>query len=373
MDKRKLNMDLSLIAQAFSKLRIDPPSKLTLLEAQTLSAAHVPPFPPDIPALLTGIDSHELALQVQTVLLSVYPKEFDVHLVVAGRNKEEKLGEFAGENFQGADCLYLPSLGDGTSFESFAEIIAHLRAPDGCPWDKKQTHETLRTHLLEESYETLSAVDAGDTESMREEFGDLLLQIVLNAQIANEFNEFSITKVIKGVYDKIVRRHPHVFGDVQLDGVDGVLQNWEKLKEKERSDKGEENGKKNGGILEGVPAALPALTQAQEYQDRAARVGFDWPEIEGVLDKVKEEIEEIKSAETNFELASEIGDLFFVLVNLARWKHIDAESALRGTNLRFKKRFGYVEQSAKKQGGNLLDMTLEEMDAFWNEAKKMGL
>jgi tetrapyrrole methylase family protein / MazG family protein len=366
-------MDFSLVARAFSALRIDPPSKLTLLEAQTLFSAHIPPFPPDIPVMLTGIDTHELALHVKKVLLTTYPKDFGVQLVAAGKMKQEKLCDLVNDGFSPAECLYVPSLGEGTSLESFAEIVAHLRAPDGCPWDKKQTHETLRTHLLEESYETLSAMDAGDAESMREEFGDLLLQIMLNAQIANESDEFSMTEVIKGIYDKIVRRHPHVFGDVKVDGVDGVLQNWEKLKEKERSDKGEENGKKNGGLLEGVPAALPALTQAQEYQDRAARVGFDWPEIEGVLDKVKEEIEEIKQAETNWELASEIGDLFFVLVNLARWKSIDAESALRGTNMRFKKRFGYVEQSAKQRGRNLSDMTLEEMDSFWNEAKKMGL
>jgi tetrapyrrole methylase family protein/MazG family protein len=165
-----------------------------------------------------------------------------------------------------------------------------------------------------------------------------------------------------------VRRHPHVFGDLKLDGVDGVLANWEKLKAKERSDKKQEKG-----LLDGIPLALPALSQAQEYQDRAARVGFDWPEIEGVLDKVKEEIAEIKNAETDFELASEIGDLFFALVNVARWKHIDAESALRGTNMKFKKRFAYVEQGAKRQARNLSELSLEEMDVLWNEAKKQGL
>jgi tetrapyrrole methylase family protein/MazG family protein len=159
-----------------------------------------------------------------------------------------------------------------------------------------------------------------------------------------------------------------VFGDLKLEGVQGVLANWEKLKEKERSQRKEEKG-----LLDGVPVALPALSQAQEYQDRAARVGFDWPEIEGVLDKVKEEIDEIKNAEADFELASEIGDLFFALVNLARWKHVDAESALRGTNMKFKKRFAYVEQGAKKQERNLSELSLEEMDALWNKAKTQGL
>ena len=263
--------------------------------------------------------------------------------------------------------MYVPALGEGTSFESFAEIVAHLRAPDGCPWDKEQTHESLRKHLLEESYEAIAAIDSGDFNSMREEFGDLLLQAVLQSQIANDEGQFNINQVIHGIHSKIVRRHPHVFGDLKLDGVDGVLANWEKLKEQERGKK-----KEAKGMLDGVPLALPALSQAQEYQDRAARVGFDWPEIDGVLDKVKEEIEEIKNAETDFELASEIGDLFFALVNLARWKKVDAESVLRATNAKFNKRFAYVETGAKKQGRNLSDLMLEEMDALWNEAKKRG-
>jgi tetrapyrrole methylase family protein/MazG family protein len=184
-----------------------------------------------------------------------------------------------------------------------------------------------------------------------------------------------MTDIIKGIHDKIVRRHPHVFGDLQLDGVDGVLANWERLKEKERSEKGEENREKGveKGLLDGVPLILPALEQAHEYQNRAARVGFDWPEIGGVLDKIVEEIEEVRQATNQEQLTDEIGDLIFALVNLARWKKVDAESALRGTNLKFKKRFGYVEQGAKGQGRNLSELTLEEMDAFWNEAKRKGI
>lgn len=363
-------MDLSLVASTFETLRLKPPSKLSLLEAQTLASAHVPPFPPDMPALLTGVDSVELALQIKKVLLTVYPKEHEVNWVAGQKSKIGNLNDFqpSAFEFQRSTCLYIPSLGEGTSFESFAEIVAHLRAPDGCPWDKEQTHQSLRTHLLEEAYETLTAMDANDSDDMSEEFGDLLLQIVLNAQIGSETDSFSMTRVVKGIYDKIVRRHPHVFGDVQLDGVNGVLQNWEKLKEKERGEK-----KEDKGLLDGVASALPALTQALEYQARAARVGFDWPEIEDVLDKVREEIEEIKQAQNLDEVTDELGDLFFVLVNLARWRKVDAESALRGTNIKFKKRFAYVEQGAKKLGRNLSDMTLEEMDALWNEAKRTGL
>ncbi len=361
-------MDFNLVTSTFETLRFTPPSKLTLLDAQEFSSAHFPPTPPDVDMLILGVDSREMAAQVKAVLQANYPDEHGIFLVDAGKKKEEKLGMLGAGDYSSSTCVYIPSLGEGTSFEAFAEIVAHLRAPDGCPWDKEQTHQTLRKHLLEESYEALSAIDANDMDGMREEFGDLLLQIVLNAQIASETRDFSMREIVKGIYDKIVRRHPHVFGDVKLDGVDGVLQNWEKLKEKERGGK-----KEDKGLLDGVPSILPALNQAQEYQDRAARVGFDWPEIEDVLDKVREEIEEIKLAQNLEEVTDELGDLFFVLVNLARWRKVDAESALRAANMKFKKRFGYVEKSAKGQGRNLSDMTLEEMDAFWNEAKKQGL
>lgn len=360
-------MDFSLVDSIFQTLRIAPPSKLTLLDGREFTLRHYPFTPPDVDTLILNIDSPEMAAQVKTVLRAVYPVGHMVWKVESGKMKEERLAEFAGTEVY-PFSLFIPSLAEGTSFEAFAEIVAHLRAPDGCPWDKEQTHQTLRKHLLEETYETLSALDANDVDGMREEFGDLLLQIVLNAQIAFETNEFTMTEVTKHIYDKIVRRHPHVFGDLILDGVDDVLQNWEKLKEKERGKK-----KEDKGILDGVPASLPALNQAQEYQERAARVGFDWPEIEGVLDKVREEIEEIKTAQNPDQVKGELGDLFFVLVNLARWREVDAESALREANLKFKRRFAFVEKGAKTQGRNLSDMTLKEMDAFWNEAKKQGL
>ena len=288
-------MDFSLVAQTFDTLRIPPPSKLILLEAQTLASAHVPPYPPDMPVLLMEIESRELVLHLKNVLLTTYPTEHVVHVVSEGKKKEERVGELDADDFSEITCCIVPPLGEGTSFESFAEIVAHLRAPNGCPWDREQTHKSLRKHLLEESYEAISAIDSGDFADMREEFGDLLLQVVLQSQIANEEGQFNVNQVIQGIHSKIVRRHPHVFGDLKLDGVDGVLANWEKLKEKERGEKKEEKG-----LLDGVPLALPALSQAQEYQDRAARVGFDWPEIDGVLDKIKEEIEEIKKCQDRF-------------------------------------------------------------------------
>lgn len=365
-------MDLTLVSTVFETLRLFPPSKLILLDAQEFTSAHYPPTPPDADTLILGVRSRELAAQVRTVLLAAYPEGHAIFVVDGGKpalsnveaRKEERLVDFGEGDFSTSTCLYVPSLGEGTSIEAFAGIVAHLRAPDGCPWDRAQTHQTLRKHLLEEAYETLSAMDAGDTRAMREEFGDLLLQILLNAQIASEAGDFTLTDVVKQVYDKIVRRHPHVFGDVKLDGVDGVLANWEKLKEKERGGK-----KEDKGILDGVPVSLPALSQAQEYQDRAARVGFDWRDVDGVLDKIREEIEEIRNAENIERVTGELGDLFFALVNLARWCGVDAESALRETNLKFKRRFAHLESRAKAQRGSLSAMTLEEMDALWDEAK----
>jgi tetrapyrrole methylase family protein/MazG family protein len=358
-------MDLELAGAVLDGLGAGDARRVVLMDAAELGSAHVPPAPPDIPLLIMGLDSAEVAAGVKSVLLANYPGNHSVHLVRRGDDAALSLSALPESSaWDASTCLYVPPLDEGHSFEAFAEIVAHLRAPDGCPWDREQTHASLRQHLLEEAYEALSAMDTGDAAHMREEFGDLLLQIVLNSQIAYEEGSFRLGDVIKGIYDKIIRRHPHVFGETKVDGVQHVLQNWEKLKERERKDKREMRG-----LLDGVPAALPALTQAQEYQERAARVGFDWPEIEGVLDKIAEEIREVQDAVEPDQVAEELGDLFFALVNLARWKQVDAESALRLTNIKFKTRFAHVEAGAKAQERNLSDLTLDEMEALWQEAK----
>ncbi len=359
-------MDFTLASSLFETLRLVPPSKLVLLEAEALRSAHVPTFPADCTALVMGVDSQEMAGQLAIILAAIFPREHIVQVVAGGQASARRIAELGQlEGFSKSTCLYIPALEDGTSFEAFTEIVAHLRAPNGCPWDREQTHASLRTHLLEETYETLAAIDSGDFESMREEFGDLLLQVVLQTQIASEEGQFTITQVIKNIYDKLVRRHPHVFGDVKVNGVEGVLANWEKLKEKERGKK-----KEGKGLLDGVPVALPALSQAQEYQDRAARVGFDWPEIEGVLDKIAEEIQEVKETENPEHLAEELGDLLFALVNLVRWKNVNAEAALRETNAKFKRRFRHVEDGALAQKKPLSELSLDEMDALWEAGKK---
>ncbi len=363
---------LSFLEPTFSALGIDPYPRLSLFDAMELSTLHVPAFPPDTPVLVAQLYSRLIAAEVKMTLNAVYPDDHPVKLVHAAGTRDLLVEDLQlyeidrSEHIGILTSLFVPVLESGGSFESFQEIVAHLRAPDGCPWDREQTHLSLRTHLLEEAYEALAAIDSEDVEGMREELGDLLLQIVLHAQIAAEAGEFNVNEVIRHIYQKILRRHPHVFGETRLQDVKGVLQNWERLKEQERNEK-----KESRGLLDGVPLAFPALSQAQEYQDRAARVGFDWPEIEGVLDKIAEEVQEIKAASNGEQLEDELGDLFFVLVNLARWKRIDAESALRAANKKFKRRFGHVEQGARQRNLSLSDMSLEQMDELWDQAKAM--
>jgi len=253
------------------------------------------------------------------------------------------------------------------SIMEFQELISRLRAPDGCPWDRKQTHRTLRTNLLEETYEVLDAIDQNDCEHLREELGDLLLQIVLHSQIASENGEFSLSQVIHDIYKKITNRHPHVFGEIEVGSIQGVMRNWEKLKDEERNNK---DIRKFISILSSIPKKLPSLSIAQKYQERAARVGFDWEEITPVFKKVEEELAEVQSAKTKQGLEEELGDLLFAVVNLVRWNGFDAESALRLTNAKFRSRFEYIEKTISASGKSLTDTTLSEMYALWEQAKQ---
>ena len=368
---------LSFVEPTLTALGVDPLPHLAIVDALALANAHVPLFPPDVPALIAQLHSRNIANEVKLTLMETYPDEHPVRLVHAAGTPSQQVEELLLHAIDQSPyidlltSLYLPPLGIGTSFEAFQEVIAHLRAPDGCPWDREQTHQSLRTNLLEETYEALEALDAAEPDKMREEFGDLLLQITLHAQIANEAGEFNFAQVIKGIYDKIVRRHPHVFGDWKVTGVENVLQNWEKIKAKEREEAHQENSGADKGILDGVTKALPALSQAEEIQRRAARVGFDWPNVAGVVDKISEECHELMHAEDLASRSDELGDLLFAVVNLARHYEIDAESALRETNARFRARFAHIEQHARQQGKSLNDLTLNEMESLWQEAKRL--
>ncbi len=368
---------LSFIEPTLTALGIDPLPQLAVVDALELSNAHVPPFPPDAHALVAQVYSREVANALKLTLMETYPDEHPIRLVHAAGTPELLVEDLTLHAIDQSPhiglltSLYLPPLAKGTSFEAFQEIIAHLRAPGGCPWDREQNHQTLRTNLLEETYEALAAMDADDPIHMREELGDLLLQITLHAQIANEYGEFNIAQVIKGIYDKIIRRHPHVFGDWQVSGVENVLQNWEKLKAEEREQAHEGTGGKQKGLLDGVAQALPALSQAEEIQERAARVGFDWPDATGVVDKIDEECHELLAAGDLPSREGELGDLLFAVVNLARHYDIDAESALRQTNAKFRQRFAHIEQAARAQGKSVSELSLDEMEHYWQEAKKL--
>lgn len=363
---------LSFLEPVFTALGLDPFPHLTLIDALQLAAGHVPPFPTGAPALIAQIHSRMVAADVKLTLMSLYPDEHPIRLVHAAGTSQQVVEELALYEIDRSShiglltALYLPPLAPQTSFEAFLEVVAHLRAPDGCPWDREQTHRSLREDLLQETYEALAAMDAGDVEGMREELGDLLLLLLLHTQIASDEGEFTIADVLSGIHEKIVRRHPHVFGDVQIRDEQHLLQNWERLKAQERV----ENGKAEASLLDGVPLALPALAQAEQYQKRAARVGFDWPDVQGVLDKLVEELHEVHQAAEGEERAREIGDLLFAVANLARWYKVEPESALREANARFRQRFTYIERTAREQGRSLADLTVEEMEALWQQAKK---
>ena len=363
---------LSFLEPVFTALRLDPFPHTALIDGLELAVTHVPPFPPGVPALIAQVYSTAIASDVKLTLMAHYPDEHPVVLVHAAGTTEElvenlALHEIDQSNHLGLlSVLYLPPLSSATSFEAFQELIAHLRAPDGCPWDRKQTHATLRQYLLEETYETLNALDAQDPEAMREEFGDLLLQIVLHAQIAAEEGEFNMAEILEYIHTKIVRRHPHVFGDVEVKDAEGVLQNWERLKAQER----EANGKSEMSLLDGVPVTLPALSQASELLKRVSRVGFDWPDINGAIQKVEEELQEVYQADDDDERAKEVGDVLLAFCDLARWYGVDPESSLREANLRFRGRFTYLEAAARSRGCAISDLSIDEMLELWKEAKR---
>ena len=249
------------------------------------------------------------------------------------------------------------------SFTKLLNIVSQLRGPDGCPWDKEQTHKSLLPYFLEEAYEVIEGVEAGDMNSLKEELGDVLLHVVFQADIAQKNSEFTIEDSLNHVNEKLVRRHPHVFGDKKADAAFHAKQNWESAKHKE---------KKRKSRLDGVPETLPALTRAQRLQEKASYTGFDWENIGQVWDKIHEEIQELKEAHSNgnkSHIEEEIGDVIFSIVNLARFLNISAESALRKTNRKFVTRFKDVETELKNRGKEVEDSNLEEMDEIWNTVK----
>ena len=255
----------------------------------------------------------------------------------------------------------VPTTDDIRRIGELVDVVRRLRSPQGCPWDREQTHASLRATMLEEAYEVLEAIDEQSMPKLREELGDVLLQVLMQSVIADEAGEFTVGDVADAVREKLVRRHPHVFGSTVVSGADEVVRNWEALK-------AEEYGRESA--LDGVQRSLPALQWAWSLQRRAANVGFDWPDVEGALEKVHEELEELRQAPTVEAREEEFGDLLFTLVNVARKLGMNPEDALRGTTGRFEARFRMMEQAARADGRTLKDLPLQELDQYWEAAKR---
>ncbi len=258
---------------------------------------------------------------------------------------------------------------DMASFDAFVRTIAALRAPDGCPWDREQTHESIAHNMIEEAFEAVDAIEAGDTAHMREELGDVLLQVVLQSQIAADAGEFTIDDVCRDIDAKMIRRHPHVFGDRAAGDSAEVLGIWDavKLEEKKRADS---QADERTGLLDGVPTSFPALMQAQKISRKAAAAGFEWDRAEDVWAKVAEEIAEFKAAETPDQAEEEFGDVLFTLVNVARWHHVDSEGALRRACAKFRRRWSFIEGAAWAQGRDVSELSMAEMEELWARAKE---
>jgi tetrapyrrole methylase family protein/MazG family protein len=365
---------LSFVEPTLTLLGIDGLAGLQLADATDLAAAHHPPLDPDRPALIGQLYGQRLASEVKLTLMNAYPDDHPVTLVQAAGTDECRVTTLPlyeldrGQHLDHLTTLYVPPLSHPGSLLAFQETVAHLRAPDGCPWDREQTHQTLRSSLLEETYEVLAALDADDPAKLSEELGDLLMQIAIHVQIAAEAGEFRFADVIGRIDAKLKRRHPHVFGDVVVEGTPDVLRNWEAIKARERTSNGGE-GQTDHSQLESVPSILPALARAQAIGERVARTGFDWPDLNGVLAKLDEEVAEVRAAQSPERQEQEMGDLLFTLVNAARWLKVDAESALRGACDRFTQRYREMEQEACAHGRDLADLLPAEQDLLWEQAK----
>ncbi|NLF00333.1 MAG: nucleoside triphosphate pyrophosphohydrolase [Anaerolineales bacterium] len=360
---------LSFIEPVLTALRLDALAGLQVFDALELATCNHPPLNADVPALVGQLYDRRLAADVKLALMNEYPDEHPVTLIHAAGTPEARTVTVPLYEMDWQDdiahltALFIPPLASVSGFAAFQDTVARLRAPDGCPWDREQTHESLRATLLEETYEVAAAIDAGDIADLEEELGDLLLQIVLHTQIAIEDGEFQMPDVIRGIDAKLKRRHPHVWGERSVTGTGEVLQRWEELKR-------EEKGDVERSMLDSVPAALPALLQADVYSQRVARVGFDWADLAGVAAKVREEIAELDAAETPEEREAELGDLLFAAVNWARWLGVEAETALRKANMRFASRFRRMEKAARERTLNLGDLTPAELDVLWQQAKR---
>jgi len=359
---------VSSLDSLFVELALDPAHGIQVIDALSMDKQRLNPA---LDLILLQVYSRKIAALIKPILMGSYPDDHEIWVVRgAGTPACEKarIPLFELDRLDWVDhatSVYVPRCLEGDAMEYFIGIVRRLRGEGGCPWDREQTHKSLRPYLLEETYEVLEALDAGDMNKLREELGDLLLQVVLHSVIAEEEGEFTLEEVAAGISEKLIRRHPHVFGDVRVSGTGDVLRNWEAIKRSER-------GERQESLLDGVPKYMPALSRAFEIQKRASRVGFDWPDLQGPLDKIREEMHELERAlkeGPSEALEEEAGDLLFSVVNLCRFVGVDPEAALRSTVEKFVRRFQHIERELARRGLTPAEATLHQMDELWEEAK----
>jgi tetrapyrrole methylase family protein / MazG family protein len=366
----------SFVDALFQSLKIDPVDGFQLLDGTSL---HSNQLQIDQHMFISQVYDQFVASNIKLTLMQRLPDDYEVVIVsAAGSSKEhiEKVPLYELDRRVTLDNLtsvYVPPVQDEQimlkNFSKLREIIAVLRGPNGCPWDKEQTHESLKKYLIEETYEVIEAIDSGDIDHLVEELGDVLLQVMLHAQIGEDEGYFAIEDVIEVLSAKMIRRHPHVFGNRIVENSEEVLQNWQEIKKQEK-------GETEASILDGVSKSMPNLIRAYEIQKKAAKVGFDWQEITPALEKVKEELMEFENelkTESLIDAKKEFGDILFAFVNVARFLKIHPEEALFETNEKFMRRFHYIEEKVMNSEKPIEEHSLEELDRFWDEAKSKGL
>lgn len=365
-------VNLFLAASSNSAHLVDGMDHLQVCDALELLEQDFPKVHVNMPVLVGQVYSQAVASELKLKLTAVYDDETPVYLVHgASTTKQSVEAVYLYEIDRSATInhltsLYIPALPRPGDLTLLAEVVATLRGPNGCPWDQEQTPQSMRSGFLEEAYEVLEALDLDDEQSLQEELGDMLLHIVMQVQMASEVESFKLTDVIAGIVEKLIRRHPHIWGDVKVKDSAQVVQNWESIKAQE---KGTEFESKS--ILDNIPNRLPALAQSQKIQERVAKEGFDWQTIDGVYAKLHEEVNELQASRSFAEKQMELGDVLFVVVNLGKWLGIDSESALREANLRFSRRFRKVETLAEESGLVMRQMSEDDLIALWLKAKAL--
>ena len=341
------------------------PENTVVLSGESLLSRRHSPVPPTI---TTVIRAPQNPLHLYELLREEYPADHPIRICALDRTSDGMLEDLNTETDfpEGTQYLIIPPLPENRSFENFQNTVAILRGPHGCPWDKEQTHQSIRNDFLQEAYELLDGLDRGDIDVMTEELGDILFHVLLQSQMAIDNGEFNTGDVISHVNDKIVYRHAHVFGNPEELTADQVPLRWEQIKAKER-----EKQHKKGGLLDGISRSMPALSMAYSYQKRAAKTGFEWENEDQLLDKLAEELEEFRKAETPAEQEEELGDILFCIVNLARWYETDPETALRTANLKFYDRVHYIETKAQEQQTDLFNLPRSKKEKYWNEYKEL--